>query len=145
MFNKEDKQKKDHKTPESFKNKKTYDETIFEKRKNHLLKYFFIFWAFVLLILIILSICCHSLGIMVFLIPLFLTYVRLSRNNEHWKENFDIIMSNKFAHVFLYSIYFLSIIFILIIIYEFFKINFNFHLDFMEFLIKWLIIIFSKY
>ncbi len=146
MFNKNKKPEKNSKMSDNyFKNKKINDELLFEKKKRHLLKQFFIFWIFVMLVLVLLSLYYHSFGIMIFLIPLFLTYIRLSGNNEHWKENFDIIMSNKFALLFMYAIYFLTIMIILIIIYGFFKLNFNFHLDFMDYLIKGLIMIFSKH
>ena len=145
MLGKNKKDKHNVKSWNYSKNQEFGNKILFEERKSELLKQFFIFWFFVILLLIILSLYCRSFGIMIIFIPLFLTYVRLSGNNEQWDENFNIIMSNKFARFFLYMMYFLSIIILFIIIYEIFKINFNFHLDFMEDLIKCLTSIFSKY
>jgi len=132
--------------PEDYFNKRDFSERVaLQKRKNNLIKKFFIFWSIIIILFLTIALYYHFLGILIFIVPLFLTYVRISHNNDKWKENFDIIMSNNIAHLFAYIIYSICLIFLIVVIYKFFKINFHIDLEFMDKIIDSLLFILSKH
>ena len=133
-------------TPADYFNSKEYNKNVmFEKRKNKLIKKFFLFWSFIIILFAILAFYYRFLGVLIFIVPLFITYVRVSHNNDKWKENFDIIMSNDIAKLFSYIIYSICLMFLIIIFYKFLKVNFGIDLDFMDEIIDFLFFILSRH
>ncbi len=133
-------------TPEDYFNRRNYTERMmFEKKKKDLIKKFFLFWSVIIILFLTIALYYHFLGILIFIVPLFLTYVRISHNNDKWKENFDMIMSNNIARLFAYTIYSICLIFLIVVIYKFLKINFKIDLEFMDKLIDFLLLILSKH
>ena len=133
-------------TPENYFSRREHAERVaFEKRKKDLIKKFFLFWSVIILLFLSIALYYHFLGILILIVPLFLTYVRISHNNNKWEENFDIIMSNNIAHLFAYIIYSICLIFLIVVIYKFFKINFHIDLEFLDKLIDLVLFVLSKH
>ena len=133
-------------TPEDFFSKKEYEEKeMFEKRKNELIKQFFIFWGIIIILFAIIAFHYRILGIFLFSVALFITYSVESQKRDKWKENFDIIMSNDIAKLFAYINYSIFLIFVILISYKFLKNNFNIDLVFMDKIIDWILFIISKH
>ena len=133
-------------TPEDFFSKKEYEEKeMFEKRKNELIKQFFIFWGSIIILFAIIAFHYRILGIFLFSVALFITYSVESQKRDKWKENFDIIMSNDIAKLFAYINYSIFLIFVILISYKFLKNNFNIDLVFMDKIIDWILFIISKH
>ncbi len=128
-----------------FNKRKNNEELMFEKKKHGLIRSFFFFWGLIIISLGIAALYLHFLGVLIFIIPLFLIYVRVSHNNEEWKKNFDIIMSNNVARLFAYAVYLSCLILFLILAYKFFKINFNLNWAFADKFIDFIISVLSRH
>lgn len=122
MIKKKESKVKSINTPEDYFNRRKYDEQmLFEKRKTNLIRKFLLFWSIIILFFCSVALYYHFLEILIFIVPLFLIYVRISHNNDKWKEDFDIIMSNNVARYFAYLIYSICLIFLIIVVYKFLK------------------------
>ena len=72
------------------------------------------------------------------MIAIFFIYSRISMNNDRWKENYNLIKSNKWGNLFYKFMNLFAICFFIILFYGSVKHEHGFEIGFMDVILKYL-------
>lgn len=80
----------------------------------------------------------RTIGFLPLMIAIFFIYSRISMNNDRWKENYNLIKSNKWGNLFYKFMNLFAICFFIILFYGSVKHEYGFEIGFMDVILKYL-------